>query len=184
MATSGMHVRMLGLDDVGDYIDHMVAVDADSGVDGAPHFHPYGASEPVDLAGRRHRERARWSTALDEPGWRRAWGLLEGHDLVGHLYLAGGMLRSELHRTTMGMAIASTHRRRGGGSALLREAIAWARAQPGIQWIDLGVFSDNPGARTLYDRHGFEVVGRVPDRFRVDGVVLDDVQMTLRVGDD
>jgi RimJ/RimL family protein N-acetyltransferase len=179
-----LQVRALGLQDVAEYIDHMVAVDADSGVDGGPHFHPYGASDAVDVAERRQRERARWSTALDETGWRRAWGLFDGSELVGHLYLAGGMLRSELHRVSMGMAIAATHRRRGGGGSLLATAIAWAHDQPGIDWIDLGVFSDNPGARALYERHRFVVVGRVPDRFRVDGVSLDDTQMTLHVGDD
>ena len=104
--------------------------------------------------------------------------------MVGHLYLAGGMLRSELHRVSLGMGIKSSHRRRGGGSLLLESAIEWARNQPIIAWIDLGVFSDNPGAQALYARHGFEVLGRTPDRFRVDGHSLDDITMTLDVAAD
>ncbi|MFM2070891.1 MAG: hypothetical protein RLZZ623_1154, partial [Actinomycetota bacterium] len=32
-----------------------------------------------------------------------------------------------------------------------------------------------------YVRHGFHVVGRTPDRFRVDGQSLDETSMTLDV---
>jgi ribosomal protein S18 acetylase RimI-like enzyme len=64
----------------------------------------------------------------------------------------------------MGMGISASHRRRGGGSLLVATAIDWARAQPGIDWIDLGVFADNPGAHALYTRHGFTPIGRMLDR--------------------
>lgn len=176
-----MNVRLLELGDIDRYLAHVVDVDADSGVDGRPHSHPYGRSEPFDMEAGRRREHTRWSTGLDEPGWRRAWGLFHGDDLVGHLYLAGGELRSALHRVEMGMGVDRSHRRRGGGSMLLSTAIEWARQQPGIDWIDLGVFADNSGAQALYAAHGFEVLGRTPDRFRVDGCSLDDVSMTLNV---
>ena len=69
------------------------------------------------------------------------------------------MLRSELHRVQMGMGVAGSHRREGGGTLLLATAIGWARDQPMIDWIDLGVFSDNLGAKALYARHGFKVWG-------------------------
>jgi RimJ/RimL family protein N-acetyltransferase len=180
---SSLSVRPLTIDEVDDYLRHMVDVDAGSGVDGAAHSHPYSASEVFDFEAGRTREVSRWTTPLDETGWRRAWGLFDGDELVGHLYLAGGMLPSELHRVSMGMGIAASHRRRGGGTLLLEAAIDWAGAQPGIDWIDLGVFSDNPGAQALYERHGFRVVGRTPDRFRVDGHSLDDTSMTLDVSE-
>jgi RimJ/RimL family protein N-acetyltransferase len=111
-------------------------------------------------------------------------GLFDGAALVGHLYLAGGGLLSELHRVNLGMGIIAPYRRQGGGGLLLTEAIDWARHQPTIDWIDLGVFSDNPGARALYEGHGFTAVGRVDDRFRVDGESLDDISMTLAVASD
>ncbi len=176
-------VRLLAIDDVDRYVRHVAAVDAGSGVDGAGHSHPYGRAEPLDLAEARGRELTRWSTPMDQPGWRRAWGLFECDEMVGHLYLAGGTLQSEKHRVELGMGVVRSHHRQGGGTLLLKTAIAWAQRQRGIDWIDLGVFSDNPGAQALYALQGFQVIGRTPDRFRVDGVTLDDTSMTLSVAD-
>jgi RimJ/RimL family protein N-acetyltransferase len=174
-------VRPLGLSDVETYLRHVAEVDAGSGIDGAGHSHPYSESEPFDMEAGRAREVIRWSTDIDHPEWRRAWGLFEQDELVGHLYLAGGTLRSELHRAEMGMGVTRSHRRRGGGALLLETGIEWARTQPTIDWIDLDVFSDNPGARALYARHDFQVLGQTPDRYRVDGHSLDNTSMTLNV---
>ena len=176
-----MSVRRLAIDEVDAYLRLVCAVEAGSGVDGEGHSHAYSASEPFDVEAGRAREVTRWSTETDEVGWRRAWGLFDHDELVGYLHLAGGALCSELHRAEMGMGVARAHRRRGGGSLLIRAAIGWACDQRTIDWIDLGVFSDNPGAQALYGRHGFVVVGRSPDRFRVDGQSLDETSMTLNV---
>jgi RimJ/RimL family protein N-acetyltransferase len=176
-----MSLRSLAAEDVDSYLNLSCLVDAGSGVDGEGHSHAYSASEPFDMETGRDRELIRWSTDIDQIGWRRAWGLFDGAELVGYIQLVGGALRSELHRVDMGMGVARSHRRRGGGGLLLHAAIAWARTQPSIDWMDLGVFSDNPGAQGLYVRHGFRAVGRKPDRFRVDGQSLDEISMTLNV---
>ena len=182
MTTQGSRsVRPLAIGDVDTYLRHVREIDAGSGVDGSGHSHAYSESEPFDLGAGRDREVTRWSTEIDDLAWRRVWGLFDQGELVGHLSLAGGMLRSELHRVHMGMGIKRSHRRQGGGTSLLGTAIGWARSQPTIDWIDLGVFSDNPGALALYARHGFQVLGRTPDRFRVDGQSLDEISMTLNV---
>jgi GNAT superfamily N-acetyltransferase len=125
----------------------------------------------------RVREVTRWSTEIEDLACR-AWGLFDQGELVGHLHLAGGLLHSEMHRVDMGMGIRRSNRRQGGGTLLLETGIEWARNQSTIDWIDLGVFSDNPGAQALYARHGFQVLGRTPDRFRVEGQSLDDISMT------
>lgn len=176
-----MSARLLAFVDVDCYLRHGIEVDASSGLDGQAHFHPYSQSEPLDLNEAREREITRWSTPTNEPAWRRAWGLFDRSEPVGYLYLAGGALRSELHRVTIGMGIAPSHRRRGGGTLLLQTAIVWARRQHCIDWIDLGVLSDNHGAQALYARQGFQVNGRTSDRFRVDGHSLDEISMTLSV---
>jgi RimJ/RimL family protein N-acetyltransferase len=178
---SSMSARPLAIGDVDRYLDLVCAVEAESGLDGAGHSHAYTDSEPFDVEAGRDQEVARWSTEIDEVGWRRAWGLFDEDELVGNLCLVGGLLRSELHRANVGMGVTRSHRRQRGGSLLLATAIGWARRQLLIHWIDLSVFSDNPGAEALYARHGFQVVGRTPDRFRLHGRSLDDIAMTLHV---
>jgi len=177
-------VRPLAVSDVGIYLRHMISVEAGSGVDGAAHSHAYGRDEHFDMEDGQQREALRWSTAITQVGWRRAWGLFDDEELIGYADLAGGRLASDLHRTKLGMGVARPHRRQGGGTVLLGTVIAWARAQTGIAWVDLGVFSDNAPARALYRKHGFRDLGVTADRFRVDGVSLDEVWMTLNVSYD
>ena len=80
------------------------------------------------------------------------------------------------------MGLLLGYRGQGWGSRLLRTAIDWAREQDGVIWIDLGVFHDNPGARRLYEKHGFTLQGEVEDQFRVDGVSLNNAHLSLWVG--
>ena len=181
MTTDVLPIRPLVLDDIDAYLRLLQASNAESGVDGIGHSHAYSKSEPYDHAAAVERERTRWSTALDTPGWRRAWGLFDSDTLVGQTHFVGGAISTEMHRVSMGMGILRTHHRRGGGTRLLQTVITWARDQTVIDWIDLGVFGDNQIAHDLYLSHGFHETGRTPDRFRVDGVVLDDISMSLSV---
>jgi ribosomal protein S18 acetylase RimI-like enzyme len=176
-------IRLLGPDDVESYIDHTIASNAESGREGDGHSHVYDRATPYDRDQAVVLERKRWSADVSGTDWRRAWGLFDGVHLVGHVHLAGGALPSECHRVNLGMGILRTHRRRGGGRRLVEVAVAWARSQAHIDWIDLGVFHDNTPARALYESLGFSAVGTTRDRFRVDGVSLDDTAMTLRVAD-
>ena len=180
-STIDFSVRALTLDEVDDYVRVMRAIDRESAVDGLNHSHPYRRDHPYDAAEARARQVTRWTTATDEPGWQRAWGLYDSATLVGHLHFVGGGIDTELHRVGMGMGILRSHHRRGGGTLLLQTATDWARGQDMIDWVDLGVFSDNPGGEALYAKQGFQVVGRTPDRFRIDGVVIGDTSMTLWV---
>ena len=58
---------------------------------------------------------------------------------------------------------------------------AWAQNEHDIDWIDLSVLSANAGAQQLYEAHGFQVVGRTADRFRVNGQSVDEIELTLNV---
>jgi RimJ/RimL family protein N-acetyltransferase len=163
------------------YARHMVEHMAESGRGGSPHF---------ALSRRWVREEVRASFSarldkdLDEPLWGRAW-LLFAEDRprpVGHIELRGGRVHAELHRATLGMGLMRAYTGQGHGRRLCEAAIAWARDEARLAWIDLGVFAGNAPARKLYRGMGFVEVGVRADAFRNDeDVVLDDVLMTLRL---
>jgi RimJ/RimL family protein N-acetyltransferase len=76
------------------------------------------------------------------------------------------------------MGVERPWRGKGHGTALLAAAITWARRAE-LTWLDLGVFAHNHRARALYATIGFVEVGVTRDRFRVDGVPIDDVAMAM-----
>lgn len=150
----------------------------ESGRDGDVVFRPRSQHEVLDEIVIGQRVRSAWARGLDQPLWLRTWGVVVDNAIVGHLDLNGGRLPAELHRATLGMGVERRARRQGWGTQLLATAIDWARAHR-LAWLDLGVFAHNSVARALYRSLGFVEVGYVKDQFRVDGVVIDDVQMAL-----
>ncbi|MBA3394542.1 MAG: GNAT family N-acetyltransferase [Deltaproteobacteria bacterium] len=157
---------------------HLCRSSDESGRDGDVIFRPRSRHEVMDevVIGQRHREG--WARPLREPLWLRTWGLIDGTTIVGHVDLTGGRLPAELHRATLGIGIQRRARGQGHGRALLETVITWAREHR-LAWLDLGVFAQNSRARAVYRAAGFVEVGTVRDQFRVDGVSIDDVAMTL-----
>jgi GNAT superfamily N-acetyltransferase len=145
---------------------------------GDPIFRPRAMDAPIDELATMERHRAGWGLPLSEPYWLRTWGVVIDGEIRGHIDLHGGRLSSECHRALLGMGVERPHRGNGHGKALLAAAIAWARTSELI-WLDLGVFAHNHRARQLYATVGFVEVGVTRDRFRVDGVAIDDVAMAL-----
>src|SRR5262245_21650491 len=143
-----IEIRLLGLPQLPALIGHLARNAAESGRDGDVVFRPRNADEPFDEVAATERHRLAWARRVGEPAWARTWGLVVDGQLCGHADLHGGLLRSELHRTTLGLGIERGARRRGHGRALLETVIGWARAQ-GLAWMDLGVFADNAPARAL-----------------------------------
>jgi RimJ/RimL family protein N-acetyltransferase len=122
-----------------------------------------------------------WRRAVDAPGWERCWAYFEGDRVVGHVDLTGATLYSGLHRARLGIGVERKYRGSGRGTALLRAALDWARREPELAWVDLSVFAHNERAQELYQRHGFREQGRTPDAYRLNGLTIDDVHMSLRV---
>ncbi len=56
--------------------------------------------------------------------------------------------------------MAAEWRGRGVGTALMAEAIRWAR-EAGVEKLSLSVYPDNDAARALYAKFGFEDEGRL-----------------------
>jgi GNAT superfamily N-acetyltransferase len=164
---------------------YMVQHVAESGRDGSTHFAVSTLAIPEEVE---QGALERWSKPLDQPLWGRAWLLWSSETartrVVGHIELRGGRVRAEMHRAVVAMGILRPHRGQGHGRRLLETAIAWARDEAGLSYLDLGVFSKNERAMRLYTRMGFVTTGTREDAFRVAGAVLDDTQMTLTLNAD
>lgn len=174
-----MLIRRLELRDAGPYADHAVAHMAESGKNGAPVFAPGHRPSREDVRDQAH---LRWARKLSEPSWGRAWGFFAEGRMVGHIELRGGRIATELHRATLGMGLMQAFTGRGYGGKLLDVAIAWARDETKLAWIDLGVFSENVPAIKLYERRGFVRCFLRQDAFRLeDGRSVDDIMMSLRL---
>jgi len=102
--------------------------------------------------------------------------------IVGHGLLDPLPLQAVRHVVHLTLAIHRGWQRRGIGRVLLAELIAWARAAPAIEKIELNVRSSNVGAQALYVALGFTEVGRWTRRVKIGaGQYLDDVGMELFV---
>ncbi len=122
-------------------------------------------------------EEGRWIASeppIDVPARvARARDAIASGDDVFLLLEAGGRTVGTLglHRTSaagvlaVGMAILAGHRGQGGGTLLLRTALAHAIASPAHK-LELEVWPDNERAIALYRRHGFAVEGLRRDHWR------------------
>jgi RimJ/RimL family protein N-acetyltransferase len=163
---------------------------AESGRDGSPHFALVTSDTSDEI---RSKALDRWSRSIQEPLWGRAWLLWtatppppgpSGYHappahVLGHVELRGGPIQPELHRAVLAVGILRPHTGQGHGRRLLEAAIAWARDETGLAYIDLGVFAGNERAKRLYERMGFMEQGFRPDAFRLDEEKIDNVWMTL-----
>jgi RimJ/RimL family protein N-acetyltransferase len=102
-----------------------------------------------------------------------------GEAAVGVLTMQGGRRLATRHAANLGITVARGWRGRGIGSAMLTQAIDWARASGVLTRIDLEVYVRNAGARRLYERHGFKIEGRRPRAIYQGGEYLDEYCMGL-----
>jgi RimJ/RimL family protein N-acetyltransferase len=159
---------------------------------------PHDASALVELAESVGREEGRWilgtgpwRSASDERRYLRTVQrhpdatVLVAEDegrIVGRLSLARDPHPASRHVADLGLMVAESHRRRGVGTALLDEAVAWARSA-GVRKLELHVFPWNEPALRLYESFGFEREGLRREHYARDGEYVDAVLMAYRVVD-
>ncbi len=171
-------IRPLIAGDRARFRDHLERHRRESGR-GESHFLPF---VPGDREGPKGVDFAVLERPLDEPGWHRAWVAVAGDgEIVGHVELKGDGVKTGLHRCELGIGIERACRGGGLGRRLMDTAIEFARGVETLAWIDLRVFAHNAAGRALYLSLGFVEVGRVADRFRIDGESIDDLVMTLEI---
>jgi ribosomal protein S18 acetylase RimI-like enzyme len=90
--------------------------------------------------------------------------------ITGHIDLRVRPEPGSRHRAMLGMGVHRAYRRRGLGARLLDTAVAWARGESNMKWIDLEVLSENHPAVALYLAAGFTMTARIADMLEIDGV--------------
>ncbi len=165
--------------DIAAFDAHFARHRAESGR-GDIHFMPFAPDDPDGPNGLDSR---RLQVELDKPGWQRWWVAWDVDDeaerVIGHVDLKGPGLRAAGHRCELGIGIERNYRGNGLGKALMLTAIRFVRETPGLDYIDLRVFSHNTVARALYRQLGFVETGVVTDLVRIGATSLDDVMMVL-----
>jgi len=98
--------------------------------------------------------------------------------VVGYVRLTNTIpLASHTHVLSIqGFLVSDEARGRGVGRALIRAAVAEARAR-GARRLTLRVLGHNTPARRLYESEGFAVEGVLPGEFLLDGAYVDDICM-------
>ena len=102
--------------------------------------------------------------------------ILDG-ELVGgcSVMAVSGHIKTR-HRGSLGISV--EQKAWGGlGTAMIEAALRQAK-ENGFEQVELGVFEDNPRARHLYEKLGFQEQGRTLRAFRLkDGTYRDEIQM-------
>jgi RimJ/RimL family protein N-acetyltransferase len=130
-----------------------------------------------------------WRTAVDERRYLRALRryndaavfVAEAEDgIVGRLSLGRDPHPASRHVADLGLMVASTHRRRGIGRALLDQSVAWAR-DVGVRKLELHVFPHNDAAIALYESYGFRREGYRKAHYRRGSGYVDAILMAFDV---
>lgn len=130
-----------------------------------------------------------WRSVADERRYLRALKRFpdaavyvadDNGDVVGRLSLARDPHPASRHVADLGLMVAVTHRRRGLGTALLEQAVTWAR-DAGVRKLELHVFPWNEPAIRLYEGFGFEREGVRTGHYLREGEYVDAILMAYRV---
>ena len=96
--------------------------------------------------------------------------------VVGRLSIARDRSPYSRHVAELGLMVAAGVRRKGIGTALLEEAMRWARGA-GITKLELTVFPHNEPAIALYRKLGFREEGVLRRRYQIQGRYVDAMLM-------
>ena len=157
---------------------------------------PHDANALVELAESVGREDGRWilgtgpwRAVADERRYLRTiqrhpdaavFVAEDGGDIVGRLSLSRDPHPASRHVADLGLMVAESHRRHGLGTALLSQAVEWARAS-GVRKLELHVFPWNEGAIALYEAVGFRQEGYRARHYLRDDGYADAILMALDI---
>ena len=136
----------------------------------------YIQTERVSGAVRSYRKRFRRSRTNEVAHLVAA----SGERVIGNLSISRDHHPATRHVATLGMFVAADWRGRGVGSALMAEALTWARAA-GVERVELTVYPHNTAAVALYRKFGFVEEGRLVRHAKKSYGYEDEILMAARL---
>jgi GNAT superfamily N-acetyltransferase len=119
-------------------------------------------------------------TRLTSNGESAVFGAFMDDTLIGIVGIRRNPGGKERHKALIwGMYVTAGSRRKGVGATLLRTAIRQARSWAGVEQVHLAVSEVAEGARSLYERNGFQEWGREPRALCWAGRCADESHMVL-----
>jgi RimJ/RimL family protein N-acetyltransferase len=104
-------------------------------------------------------------------------------EIVAYIDFHANKRRTLAHHGWFGMGVKPGWRGKGAGSVLLDTLIAWAKANPRVDKINLNVRADSSPGITLYKSRGFKEEGVFHKQLKLsDGKYVDDIGMAIWVG--
>jgi RimJ/RimL family protein N-acetyltransferase len=98
--------------------------------------------------------------------------------IIGRLSIARDAHPASYHVADLGLMVAEGRRRQGVGTALIQEALKWARGA-GVRKVELHVFPHNAPAIALYEKLGFRREGYRQRHYRRGAGYVDAILMAL-----
>ncbi|EAQ67589.1 hypothetical protein MED121_16719 [Marinomonas sp. MED121] len=176
-----MKIDVATQSDMPDFFTYLTLQLAGNGRGDSPLFQPVSRDDSIVSVPTRQRFMQGVAMPMGEPGWRLLWLVKhETGQIMGHVDIRPYEDEHCQHRVLLGMGVDSHYRRQGLGRLLLEHSIEFCREQAHISWLDLNVLSTNQGAKQLYLNAGFQVLGEIEDRYRIDGVSVAETTMTLK----
>jgi RimJ/RimL family protein N-acetyltransferase len=168
LRVGGVVIRPATARDAASFLDLYRAVAAEGG---------FIRTERVTGTVRRYRRRLRSSWTDREANLVA----VAGGRVVGSLGITRDDHPVTRHVATLGMFVDRGWRGLGIGTAMMREALRWARVV-GVEKIELTVYPGNETARALYRRFGFVEEGTLVRHSKKAGGYEDEVLMGLWLG--
>jgi RimJ/RimL family protein N-acetyltransferase len=99
--------------------------------------------------------------------------------LIGNIDLSGRQREIMQHTGEIGMGMLKEWRNAGLGTALLIALIDWAKENPILEKLCLGVYVENKAGLALYTKLGFTEDGRQNNFFKQNNRYYDNIIMSL-----